>query len=622
MEIKILKMKLWANKIYLFLGIYFLIKVFSFYFSPDTPLYSANPINTIISSLILIVTCYLLIKKKQLGWLVVMGEIILGGSGGYFAIAGISLRTLLLISSIGIYILQNLRLKEIKFFNSSKLVIFVLLFWVSISAFIGLKNGHALSNVYSDFVPYLYLLYFFPFRNLLKSEKFKSIALQMLIASIVGNAIFILFTFFGFSFEIFALQDNFYHWYRDVAIGKITDFGTGFFRITLDEHLLLIPLALLFVYKIINKKNLLSFSHSILLILYSLTLIVLSINITRIYMVALGAGYLFLFTKKYWKRWIKYGVLTAIIFLVSFSSLNLITTKGQSFGLELLGLRIGSLVTPNIENSSLSRILLLPEIWEKIKENPILGSGLGDSITIFSPVFDREITSWSFDWGYLEIFAEMGVIGLLIYIVTIFYLFLAIKRNVYFSKYYSNIEYKNINYLFVPFLSLLVINVTSPALFHSLGVIFIMVVFANLKNPKFYSNSAGGIVINPENKVAIVSNFDGSFWTLPKGTIEKNESIKETALREIYEETGIENLKILDNFSSYYRMGRFRDKLFVKKMYLFIFHTEVVGELIPIDAQNPEAKWFDIEEIEDALSNKKDKQIFLINKYKLNKWKR
>ena len=40
-------------------------------------------------------------------------------------------------------------------------------------------------------------------------------------------------------------------------------------------------------------------------------------------------------------------------------------SRGQSLGWELLGLRLGSIASPSIEESSLSRIMLLPKIWEK-----------------------------------------------------------------------------------------------------------------------------------------------------------------------------------------------------------------------------------------------------------------
>ena len=296
----------------------------------------------------------------------------------------------------------------------------------------------------------------------------------MLYAAIIGNVIFILFSFFGFSFVLFELQGNFYHWYRDVALGKITAVSTGFFRMTLDEHLLLVPLALLFLNKILkssialdkqtqNNKN-----YWLLAIGYWLLLIILSINITRIYMVALFIGYLFLFTKQNWKKWIKYGFLTGAIFLISFCSLNLTATRGQSLGFELLGIRLGSVVSPQIEESSMSRILLLKPIWEKIKTNPVLGEGLGATVSAYSPVFNAQITTPHFDWGYFEMLAELGSVGLFIWLSSLTSYILGLMTRPKTTDLRPKID------LLAPLIALLVINITSPALFHSLGIIFII----------------------------------------------------------------------------------------------------------------------------------------------------
>ena len=55
---------------------------------------------------------------------------------------------------------------------------------------------------------------------------------------------------------------------------------------------------------------------------------------------------------------------------------------------------------------------------------------------------------------------------------------------------------------------------------------------------------AGGIVINKNKEVAVVNQNHDS-WSLPKGHIDPGESNLETAKREIYEETGIIDLKLI-----------------------------------------------------------------------------
>ena len=54
--------------------------------------------------------------------------------------------------------------------------------------------------------------------------------------------------------------------------------------------------------------------------------------------------------------------------------------------------------------------------------------------------------------------------------------------------------------------------------------------------------AAGGIVLNKKNEMLFI--YRHSKWDLPKGHVEKGESFEDCALREVKEETGINNLYI------------------------------------------------------------------------------
>ncbi|MCC5905476.1 MAG: NUDIX hydrolase [Balneolaceae bacterium] len=57
--------------------------------------------------------------------------------------------------------------------------------------------------------------------------------------------------------------------------------------------------------------------------------------------------------------------------------------------------------------------------------------------------------------------------------------------------------------------------------------------------------AAGGVVFrvnDSENQVLVIKR--NGFWELPKGKLEKKEAVKECALREVEEETGLEGLKL------------------------------------------------------------------------------
>lgn len=63
-----------------------------------------------------------------------------------------------------------------------------------------------------------------------------------------------------------------------------------------------------------------------------------------------------------------------------------------------------------------------------------------------------------------------------------------------------------------------------------------------------YEESAGFVVFmkNPEIKFLLLKY--PRYWGFPKGLIEKDEKIEETAARELKEETGIEKFKIIPSF--------------------------------------------------------------------------
>ena len=124
---------------------------------------------------------------------------------------------------------------------------------------------------------------------------------------------------------------------------------------------------------------------------------------------------------------------------------------------------------------------------------------------------------------------------------------------------------------------------------------------------------AGGIVINDKKEVVVVNqNFDS--WSLPKGHVDPGEDKLTTAIREIYEESGIKNpkfIKPLGEFSRY-RIGLDGndDKTELKKIKIFLFKSSQAN-LDPKDPNNPIAKWVPYENVVELLTHNKDKEFYL-----------
>lgn len=132
-----------------------------------------------------------------------------------------------------------------------------------------------------------------------------------------------------------------------------------------------------------------------------------------------------------------------------------------------------------------------------------------------------------------------------------------------------------------------------------------------MESPKV-SSSAGGVVMNPDGKILVVSQQFGSSWSLPKGHIEENENVLDAAKREIAEESGVTDLEYVKDLGSYERYKIAKDggddHSELKRMHLFLFKTRQ-NELKPTDPTNTEARWLDKADVENLLTHPKDKEF-------------
>ena len=96
-----------------------------------------------------------------------------------------------------------------------------------------------------------------------------------------------------------------------------------------------------------------------------------------------------------------------------------------------------------------------------------------------------------------------------------------------------------------------------------------------------------------------------TYWDLPKGNIDKGETEDATAKREIVEETGIEDARILPGFkekiSYFYKL---KGQTIYKEVVFFLAETKS-GE-VKISKEHDDCGWF---EYEEAFAKVKSKEI-------------
>ena len=95
-------------------------------------------------------------------------------------------------------------------------------------------------------------------------------------------------------------------------------------------------------------------------------------------------------------------------------------------------------------------------------------------------------------------------------------------------------------------------------------------------------------------EVVLVGFLRDSTWTLPKGTPAVGETVEETALREVREETGIEARIVDDLGSIQYSFAR-RGVRFNKEVRHFLMEA-TGGDVSLHDAEYDEARWFGLTE--------------------------
>jgi hypothetical protein len=91
-------------------------------------------------------------------------------------------------------------------------------------------------------------------------------------------------------------------------------------------------------------------------------------------------------------------------------------------------------------------------------------------------------------------------------------------------------------------------------------------------------SAAGGLVLNPKKEVLFI--YRSKKWDLPKGRIEAGESIEETAVREVEEECGIFNLKLIKPLLTTYHVY-FQNGTKLKKTFWFLMTSNYEEALVP-----------------------------------------
>ena len=120
--------------------------------------------------------------------------------------------------------------------------------------------------------------------------------------------------------------------------------------------------------------------------------------------------------------------------------------------------------------------------------------------------------------------------------------------------------------------------------------------------------AAGGIVVRTAKKgpkVLLVHRQRYNDWSFPKGKLEEGEKFKETALREVLEETGFDCKLHKPSLPSI----RYKDRKGRPKEVRYWLMTTIAGEFVPNDEVDMIA-WVRWSKVAERLTYDKDRAFF------------
>ncbi len=341
----------------------------------------------------------------------------------------------------------------------------------------GVMNEQAFSSVFSDFNSYLFLLLVFPFLALidLKKEKVKEGLKIMILAALIWLSIKTMFLLAVFSHNLVFAADM-YYWLRRTLVGEMTA-GT-WPRIFIQSQIFSVS-AYIFVFWIMQTindrtnrlKDWFRTTNWTYLLLSSLFFTTVILSFSRSFWLALflviSASIVYIWRLYNFKRalysllWLLMSVIISFAFIYSIILLPI-----SDFGAGSLNKGLSERISRDSSEPALaSRWSLLPVLWGEIKQAPILGKGFGAELVYVSSdprVLENNpsghYSTYAFEWGYLDIWLKIGVLGLILYLLFLSRIFIlgiiyAKKANGLYIASSFSLLFLVITHFFTPYLN-------------------------------------------------------------------------------------------------------------------------------------------------------------------------
>ncbi|NQU77982.1 O-antigen ligase family protein [Candidatus Falkowbacteria bacterium] len=459
--------------------------------------------NTVCFFVILALVLIVSFKSLESGVLILLAELFLGDSGRFFSIelgaVSVSIRMGLFSVIMAVWLfglLKNIISKKdlspsLAFFKSKIKSYYLFLSLALVWGLVyGLSRGNSPALVYLDFNNWLYLLLVLPIFQVAKNKDFWKRVLSVLAAAVLAVALKTVIIYFFFGLNIKEIISPVYWWQRATAEAQFGRIGGNFFRILFISNIYALVLFFISFSPLSLLKEKTKTKSNFLWFLVFVSLFVVLFSFFRSYWAAGFLGFIVFLAllKKYFnlnfRKLIKQSLTAILVTLVA-----IVLIFGISQAALSLSMVLGSYskedqaVQKEIftfgDVAVASRFNLLKPMFQKISSHPIIGSGFGTTITYKNedPRYSAEpFTTYAFEWGYLDMIIETGLVGLVIFLLLIIK---TLKQGLSLIK---NSNDTKIKYLALGLVSglfvFIAIHIFSPYLNHPLGLGYLVLVNA------------------------------------------------------------------------------------------------------------------------------------------------
>ena len=309
---------------------------------------------------------------------------------------------------------------------------------------IGFLRGFFLQDgmtAFQDGNAYLYLLYAIPICSHVWNSSSRRLFLQILSAGVVWNILLSLGILYVFSHFSEAFLYEAYKFLRDIRLAEITNIGSGVYRVFIQSQFFTFAFGLLLIPYWFQQKNA-GIVHQMLLLSGIVSVILLSLS--RSFWIGLFAGCvvmgILLLKERYalrqWGRFTGIVLCALVLGVLSILVVSLFPFPTQKIGGDDLSRALRTRAQTDVAISS--RWMLFDPMIDTIQQHPLLGNGFGASVTFISddprvrelhP--DGRWTTYTMEWGWLELWLKMGVLGPLAFLwmlVLLVYRFLSQQK--------------------------------------------------------------------------------------------------------------------------------------------------------------------------------------------------